>query len=506
MSTKEPSAEMKKGEKKPKESKKQNSEVFPVVFLPFGVLIVAALIGIGYSPLYTKIWSPNGAERGEREGRVIPIKKVEWSPSKSVLEYISEHPNEPVIFRMTQAEKWKARTRWTPEYLEKEMEEEGFLLKGAYVHDSAIFGPYFDDSKPMNIEGVKETIKRVNEHKTWSPTAKQFFDGSKGPNPPDKWHYFTSKLSSLPLKMQREVEPREMILDLDAKSKKENMNVWIGMRGVSAACHYDGYDNINVQLYGRKQWNLYAPSNHSELYLFPFLHFHHAQTQVDVESPDFDSFPNFKHALRYEGITEPGEALYLPAMWFHNVITLDTSINVNSWVKTPTSDIMEVIASQLPQDISVHASQVYLHQLLAFLKKSPSYVRRTVTDPRYGFLFRNQQLDINGGADDSIDDYCLKISTNKNGDVSSDPSLPSKYRDSSPFSSLRAYMHLAEHFVHVSDEEAKEMRRLGKNHAKLLLRVPKDTLDIWLGNHIEYVLAYATQDPILTAGILKHCF
>lgn len=471
---------------KPPKSICSNSDVFPAILLPFVILIIAALLGLAYSPLLNGDSSASILPGSEEMPNVIPIKKVDWSPSRSVMEYIKEHPYEPVIFKMTQAAKWPARKLWTPEYLERKFAEESFRLSGAYVHTSPIFGPYFDASKPFNIDGVRDTMVRVNEHATWSPTSSQFFGGFAGP----KWHYYTGKLAELPESLQKEITPIDLVLDLNPRAQEENMNIWIGAAGVSAACHYDGYDNINVQLYGRKLWNLYSPTNHTELSLFPYLHFHHAQTQVNVEQPDYDLFPNFKHAVRYQGVTEPGEALYLPAMWFHNVITLNTSINVNSWVKTPTSSLMEQLTSYLArtttQDMNAYAAQVYLRALIAALGKSPSYIRSTVTEPRYSLLFQTGQIDENGGMDESIGEYCLRTRSTKSPQSSSAKN--------------------AKQYHHVSDSFAEEMRSAAKLHARLLQRVPKDTLDIWLGNHIEYVLAFATQDPILTAGILNKCF
>lgn len=470
-------------DEKPPKSIWTNSDVFPAILLPFLIVLAAALLGLVYSPLLSGFSESEGLEEAITG---IPIKKVDWSPSRSVLEYIKKYPDEPVIFRMTQADEWPASKLWTPEYLEKEFKANNFRLSGAYVHTHPVFGPYFDATKPFNLDGIRDTLVRVNEHATWSPTSEQFFGGFSGP----KWHYYAAKLVNLPESLQREVDPIDLVLDLNPKAPEENMNIWIGAGGVSAACHYDGYDNINVQLYGRKKWNLYAPTNHTELSLFPFLHFHHAQTQVDVEQPDLATFPNFKNAIRYEGITEPGEALYLPSMWFHNVITLNTSINVNSWIKTPVSRIVEQMTQDLPQDLGVQAAQVYLRALLSSLKKSPSFVRYAVTEPRYSLLFHTGQIDSNGGVDDNIGGYCLKAKTSKGSSASS----------------KHGSQGLPEHYHHVLDKDVKEMQIMAKSHARQLQRVPKDVLDIWLGNHIEYVLAYATQDPVLTAGILNHCF
>ena len=500
---KEPVKGPRKAETAPK-SIFSNQDVFPAIFLPFAVIVLALLLGVAYSPLFTGRWVNDVASVGEKRENVIPIKRVRWDPSKSVLDYIDQHPDEPVIFENTQVEEWRARRAWKPSYMKRILESEKLILKGAYVHDRPIFGPYFDASKPMNLEGVREKIKRVNEHRLWSPSANQFFEALfENPSTSGAWNYFAAKMQTMPSSLWLDIQPFDKILDLDPTSHEENMNLWIGQQGVSAAAHYDGYDNINVQLYGRKQWNLYAPNNQSQMYLFPFLHFHHAQTQVDVENPDHDAYPLFKDALRYEGITSPGDALYLPAMWFHNVLTLDTAINVNSWIKTPTSALLETISSQLPNDLSTQAAQLYIRLLLSFLQKQSDFVRQSLVAPRYQPLFDTNQLDTNGGVADILK-QCLQTRKNPGKNSSSNSSKNDRRKERST-SKTDSSIEL-DGYQNISDEEARKIRILAKEHAMKLKSVPRDTLDIWLGNHVEYVLAFATQDPILVGGILQNCF
>jgi hypothetical protein len=41
-----------------------------------------------------------------------------------------------------------------------------------------------------------------------------------------------------------------------------------------------------------------------------------------------------------EAILEPGDILFLPAFWWHNVISLDVSISVNYWWRPPVRDCL----------------------------------------------------------------------------------------------------------------------------------------------------------------------
>jgi lysine-specific demethylase 8 len=52
-----------------------------------------------------------------------------------------------------------------------------------------------------------------------------------------------------------------------------------------------------------------------------------------VEDPDYTTFPTFREAppaILCPSLN-PGDALYIPAKWWHHVRSLDTSASVNVW-------------------------------------------------------------------------------------------------------------------------------------------------------------------------------
>ena len=46
---------------------------------------------------------------------------------------------------------------------------------------------------------------------------------------------------------------------------------------------------------------------------------YHVQV-VDIDHPDSGQFPLFASAERYETDLEPGDVLFIPALWFHNML------------------------------------------------------------------------------------------------------------------------------------------------------------------------------------------
>ncbi|KAM7407875.1 hypothetical protein PAMA_003574 [Pampus argenteus] len=50
---------------------------------------------------------------------------------------------------------------------------------------------------------------------------------------------------------------------------------------------------------------------------------------LDIDSPDLKVFPDFVKAKRYECMLEPGDLLFIPALWFHNTLALQFGVGVN---------------------------------------------------------------------------------------------------------------------------------------------------------------------------------
>lgn len=111
--------------------------------------------------------------------------------------------------------------------------------------------------------------------------------------------------------------------------------IWIGNR-VATATHHDMFSNLAVVVAGRRRFTLFPPDQLANLYIGPF-EFTPAGTPaslVDPEAPDFDRFPRAAEAMKHarSAELEPGDAIYVPHMWWHHVRSLDDlSVLVNYW-------------------------------------------------------------------------------------------------------------------------------------------------------------------------------
>ncbi|GFR63638.1 tRNA wybutosine-synthesizing protein 5 [Elysia marginata] len=98
----------------------------------------------------------------------------------------------------------------------------------------------------------------------------------------------------------------------------------IASKGTQIWTHYDVMDNLLIQVTGSKKVVLFPPTD------VDFLYMCGDKSQVlNVDKPDLAKFPQFVHASRVEGYLEPGDVLFIPALWFHNMTYLEFGVAVN---------------------------------------------------------------------------------------------------------------------------------------------------------------------------------
>jgi hypothetical protein len=107
---------------------------------------------------------------------------------------------------------------------------------------------------------------------------------------------------------------------------------WLGPAGTVTPLHCDYDDNIFAQVWGSKRIFLAPP--HHDAYLYPkeanaIL----SGSPFDPEAPDFERFPLARQAHLVECIVAPGEMLYVPAGWYHQVRALTFSLSSNRWAR-----------------------------------------------------------------------------------------------------------------------------------------------------------------------------
>lgn len=100
--------------------------------------------------------------------------------------------------------------------------------------------------------------------------------------------------------------------------------MWIGPAGTYTPPHHDLTNNLLIQLVGRKRVALVAPSGSPQIYndqhVFSRIH--------DLTSVDLQRFPAARGLPVVEVDLMPGEMLFIPIGWWHQVLSLDFSVSV----------------------------------------------------------------------------------------------------------------------------------------------------------------------------------
>ncbi|XP_072817619.1 tRNA wybutosine-synthesizing protein 5 isoform X3 [Vicugna pacos] len=138
-------------------------------------------------------------------------------------------------------------------------------------------------------------------------------------------------------------------------------------------------DNFLIQVTGKKRVVLFSPRDAQYLYLSG------TKSEVlNIDNPDLAKYPLFSKARWYECSLKAGDVLFIPALWFHNVISEEFGVGVNVfWKHLPSEcyDKTDTYGNKDPTAAS-RAAQI-LDRALKTLAELPEeyrdfYARRMV--------------------------------------------------------------------------------------------------------------------------------
>lgn len=209
---------------------------------------------------------------------------------------------------------WKALSSWSIEYLNRVV---GHKEIDVNFSNNKVFN--FDPENQFTIASKK---MKFTDFMDWIVQKKTT----------DKYYYLqqSSIKTSFPelisdIEVPDYIDPKLLIIT----------NLWIGAGGNVSQLHYDMPENLLSQVRGRKRILLFEPKQTSFLYPFPAHSKIPHMSRLNLDQPDAKKFPKFQKAKYTECILEPGEMLFIPAFWWHQVYSLDMlNISINFWWKT----------------------------------------------------------------------------------------------------------------------------------------------------------------------------
>lgn len=108
----------------------------------------------------------------------------------------------------------------------------------------------------------------------------------------------------------------------DRSQLAQRASFWFGPAGTVTPLHHDTLMLCHTQIVGRKRWRFISPLQTPLLY----NHFD-VYSPVDLDRPDLNRYPLFSQATVLEVVVEPGETVFLPLGWWHQVTALDVSLS-----------------------------------------------------------------------------------------------------------------------------------------------------------------------------------
>lgn len=209
-------------------------------------------------------------------------------------------PGRPVVIERA-IDHWPALKRWTPDYLRRK------------VGDARIEYQGDRDSNPeFEIDGYS--------HKKAMPFS-TFMDLIAAGGGNDA--YITANNSAA---NRVALAPLERDLGtIDNYLTREHGMMWIGPAGTFTPLHFDLTNNLIAQIVGRKRVILLPPSESARLH-----HGRHVFSAVrDLEDEArLALYPSAREARRFIVDLGPGDLLYSPIGWWHQVRALEFSVTL----------------------------------------------------------------------------------------------------------------------------------------------------------------------------------
>jgi hypothetical protein len=146
---------------------------------------------------------------------------------------------------------------------------------------------------------------------------------------------------------------------LPAEIKPRLKWLYIGPKGSGSPLHTDIWDTSawNGVFVGKKLWHFFPLNQLDFLY----------DLKVDTFNPDYDKYPLLKKVTPIRCIQDPGDIVFTPSGWIHQVYNLEAGISVTeNFINKTNADLVREIFVQNNEPTLLR----YLDTLRAFVSKN----------------------------------------------------------------------------------------------------------------------------------------
>ena len=124
---------------------------------------------------------------------------------------------------------------------------------------------------------------------------------------------------------------------------RDASGIWIGSPGVVTPLHHDAWPGLLFQTEGRKAVTMFEPGDRGKLYFnFP-IPVGSRWSRLPGRSAEANriEFPRFADARRHVAVLEPGDVLFIPTFWAHEMEALTANISIPLRLRSPRSTYLD---------------------------------------------------------------------------------------------------------------------------------------------------------------------
>lgn len=154
--------------------------------------------------------------------------------------------------------------------------------------------------------------------------------------------------------------------------------LFIGPQGTRSPLHMDVWytDTWVAQLDGKKSWKLFPPSELEKIRTGDDdKSATSSRGYVDLQNIDHERFPRVHEAVYWSHVIEPGQLLYVPSRWAHEVVSLEAGVSLSTnFLAEPHAKIVvsnmaaSVVCNQLADGVELAPKERFIALMQQRLK------------------------------------------------------------------------------------------------------------------------------------------
>lgn len=293
-------------------------------------------INIFYSLAFSLILSLNISYGDYREVELIQEKALTSWPSS--IDWFEEEFSKPMVFRQL-AKSWQIM-ELSYEFINKHYPNSKFLF-GVDMEEDEKFAICTPDSEEEDIDGFFG-----ERPEGWPFSFATFWDKVKKGE--IERYYENVKIEKAP--KETSGIPYDLFLYFAQLLKTDKAMPEMFKDATTITLFFSGPRSIRMthshesvllaQIEGRKMVTFIPPDQADKLYVKYCKHGTDYRengkacvSPVNIQNPDLERFPKCKDINLYQVIVEPGDVIFIPEGWFHEVRALDNSISLSFFYK-----------------------------------------------------------------------------------------------------------------------------------------------------------------------------